>query len=57
VRSETGVAPVPPVAPVWPWPAESVLLAVLLAGSLLAVTVVVVVQSRRADAAHLRVAS
>jgi hypothetical protein len=57
VRSETGVAPVPPVAPVWPWPAESVLLALLLAGSLLAVTVVVVVQSRRADAAHLRVAS
>jgi hypothetical protein len=57
VRSETGVAPVPPVAPVWPWPAESALLALLLAGSLLAVTVVVVVQSRRADAAHLRVAS
>ncbi len=57
VRSETGGAPVPGVAPVWPWPAEAALLAVLLTASALAVAAVVVIQSRRADAAHLRVAS
>jgi hypothetical protein len=57
VRSETGGVPVPSVAPVWPWPAESALLALLVAGTLLAVTSAVVIQSRRADAAHLRVAS
>ncbi|MFC4072273.1 FtsX-like permease family protein [Actinoplanes subglobosus] len=57
VRSETGGVPVPAVAPVWPWPAESALLALVVAGTALAVTAVVVIQSRRADAAHLRVAS
>ncbi|MEU8664504.1 FtsX-like permease family protein, partial [Actinoplanes philippinensis] len=57
VRSETGGVPVPTVAPVWPWAAESALLALLLAAASLAVASVVVVQSRRADAAHLRVAS
>ncbi|WP_229074668.1 FtsX-like permease family protein [Actinoplanes sp. DH11] len=57
VRSETGAAPVPDVVPVWPWPAEAALLLALLAGCLVAVTAVVAVQSRRADAAHLRVAS
>ena len=41
----------------WPWPAESALLALLLAVSALAVASVVVIQSRRADAAHLRVVS
>ncbi|MEH0930824.1 FtsX-like permease family protein [Micromonospora sp. CPCC 205558] len=56
VRSDTGAAPVPAAQPHWPWPAEAALLAVLLAGCLLAVTVVVTVQVRRADAAHLRVA-
>ncbi|MBQ1023835.1 FtsX-like permease family protein [Micromonospora sp. C95] len=56
VRSDSGAAPVPAAQPHWPWPAEAALLAVLLAGSLLAVAVVVVVQVRRADAAHLRVA-
>ncbi|MFG1843615.1 permease [Micromonospora sp. NPDC049175] len=56
VRSDTGAAPVPATQPHWPWPAEAALLAVLLAGCLLAVTVVVTVQVRRADAAHLRVA-
>ncbi|MEV4714158.1 permease [Micromonospora sp. NPDC049374] len=56
VRSDTGAAPVPPVQPHWPWPAEAALLAVLLAGCLLAVAVVVIGQVRRADAAHLRVA-
>ncbi|MEV0897187.1 FtsX-like permease family protein [Actinoplanes sp. NPDC049802] len=57
IRSETGAAPVPAVAPVWPWPAELAVLAALAAGCLLAVTTVVAVQSRRADAAHLRVTS
>ncbi|MFI6069163.1 FtsX-like permease family protein [Micromonospora sp. NPDC051227] len=56
VRSETGAAPVPATQPHWPWPAEAALLAVLLAGCMLAVAVVVTVQVRRADAAHLRVA-
>ncbi|MGC4812590.1 permease [Micromonospora sp. DT228] len=56
VRSDTGAAPVPATQPHWPWPAEAALLAVLLAGCLLAVAVVVTVQVRRADAAHLRVA-
>ncbi|BBH67623.1 hypothetical protein ACTI_43080 [Actinoplanes sp. OR16] len=57
VRSEEGAAPVPQAVPTWPWPAEAGLLLTLLAGCLLAVTAVVVIQSRRADAAHLRVAS
>ncbi|MEU8406602.1 permease [Micromonospora sp. NPDC048842] len=56
VRSETGAAPVPATQPHWPWPAEAALLAVLLAGCMLVVAVVVTVQVRRADAAHLRVA-
>ncbi|MFF5052709.1 FtsX-like permease family protein [Micromonospora sp. NPDC000663] len=56
VRSDTGTAPVPAAQPQWPWPAEAALLAILLAGCLLAVVVVVTVQVRRADAAHLRVA-
>ncbi|GIJ76730.1 hypothetical protein SAMN05443287_108244 [Micromonospora phaseoli] len=56
VRSDTGAAPVPAAQPHWPWPAEAALLAALLAGCLLAVAVVVIVQVRRADAAHLRVA-
>ncbi|MEU4474357.1 FtsX-like permease family protein [Micromonospora sp. NPDC023888] len=56
VRSDTGAAPVPAAQPHWPWPAEATLLAVLLLGCLLAVAVVVAVQVRRADAAHLRVA-
>jgi hypothetical protein len=57
VRSDTGAAPNPAALPEWPWAAEGVLLAVLLAGCALAVTIVVTVQARRADAAHLRVAS
>ncbi|MCG5468022.1 permease [Micromonospora sp. LAH09] len=56
VRSDTGAAPVPAVQPHWPWPAEAALLAALLAGCMVAVAVVVTVQVRRADAAHLRVA-
>ncbi|MEV5208982.1 permease [Micromonospora sp. NPDC053740] len=56
VRSETGAAPVPATQAHWPWPAEAALLAVLLAGCMLAVAVVVTVQVRRADATHLRVA-
>jgi hypothetical protein len=57
VRSDTGAAPVPEVLSVWPWAAEAVLLTGLLAGCALAVSAVVVVQARLADAAHLRVAS
>ncbi|GGN93724.1 hypothetical protein GCM10010112_82300 [Actinoplanes lobatus] len=57
IRSETGAAPVPAVAPVWPWPAELAVLGALTAGCLIAVAGVVIVLSRRADAAHLRVTS
>ncbi|MDP9795677.1 hypothetical protein J2S43_004189 [Catenuloplanes nepalensis] len=57
VRSDTGAAPVPAPTPYWPWAAEAGLFAALLAACLLAVTVVVAIQARRADAAHLRVAS
>ncbi|MEW9552337.1 FtsX-like permease family protein [Nonomuraea sp. NPDC050783] len=57
VRSDTGAAPVPEVLPVWPWAAEAALLAGLPAGCALAVSAVVAVQARRADAAYLRVTS
>lgn len=57
VRSDTGAVPVPAVLPVWPWAAEAALVALLLAGSLLAAAAVVAAQVRRADAAHLRVTS
>ncbi|WP_328468517.1 ABC transporter permease [Actinoplanes sp. NBC_00393] len=57
VRSDTGAEPVPAVAPLWPWAAETALLGSLLAVCTLAVGVVVVLQSRKADAAHLRVTS
>ncbi|MEO3796008.1 FtsX-like permease family protein [Nonomuraea sp. B10E15] len=57
VRSDTGAAPVPEVLPVWPWAAEAALLAGLPAGCALAVSAVVAVQARLADAAYLRVAS
>jgi hypothetical protein len=52
-----GAEPVPTVVPQWPWAREAVLLAVLLAGCALAVTVVAAVQARRSDVAQLRVAS
>ncbi|MDG6108740.1 permease [Dactylosporangium aurantiacum] len=57
VRSDTGAAPVPSAQPLWPWAAETALLLLLLAGCAVAVAAVVTVQVRRADAAHLRVAS
>ncbi|MBE1490802.1 FtsX-like permease family protein [Plantactinospora soyae] len=57
VRSDLGAAPVPPVVPYWPWAAETALLALLLAGCLLAVAVVVTVRTRRADAGYLRMNS
>lgn len=57
VRSDTGAAPVPAAQPSWPWAAETALLVLLLAGCTVAVAAVVAVQVRRADAAHLRVAS
>ncbi|MEU4429025.1 FtsX-like permease family protein, partial [Actinoplanes sp. NPDC024001] len=49
VRSDTGAEPVPAVVPLWPWAAEGILLAGLLAACTLAVGIVVAVQSRRAD--------
>ena len=57
IRSDTGAAPVPAAVAHWPWLAETLLLVLLVAGSALAVAAVVAVQARRADAAHLRVAS
>lgn len=57
IRSDTGAAPVPDAVAQWPWPSEAALLGLLLVGSALAVLAVVAVQARRADAAHLRVAS
>ncbi|WP_433177160.1 FtsX-like permease family protein [Actinoallomurus sp. CA-150999] len=57
VRSDTGAAPVPAALPSWPWTAEAALLVLLLAGCTFAVTAVVTVRARRADAAYLRVAS
>ncbi|WP_248959701.1 permease [Sphaerisporangium perillae] len=57
VRSDIGAAPVPAALASWPWAPEAALLALLLAGCTLAVAAVVTVQARRADVAHLRVAS
>ncbi|MBF8185641.1 permease [Nonomuraea sp. K274] len=57
VRSDIGAAPVPAALPSWPWAAEAAFFALVLAGCTLAVTAVVTVQARRADVAHLRVAS
>jgi hypothetical protein len=57
IRSETGAVPIPSVTPAWPWAAETLLVALLVAGSTLAVGVVAAVQARRAGAAQLRVAS
>jgi predicted lysophospholipase L1 biosynthesis ABC-type transport system permease subunit len=57
IRSDTGAAPVPAAVTHWPWVTEAALFVLLVAGTGLAVTAVVTVQARRADAAHLRVAS
>ncbi|MFG1603142.1 FtsX-like permease family protein [Actinoplanes sp. NPDC049265] len=57
VRAETGATPIPAPAGVWPWAAEGALLGLLVVACALAVTVVVIAQTRRADAAHLRVAT
>ncbi|MFC4589983.1 permease [Sphaerisporangium corydalis] len=57
VRSDTGAVPVPAALPSWPWATEAALLILLPAGCALAVAAVVAVQARRADVAHLRVAS
>ncbi|MCA2219471.1 ABC transporter permease [Jidongwangia harbinensis] len=56
IRSESGAAAVPAVLPHWPWADQAVLIAVLLAACTLAVAAVVAAQTRRADAAYLRVA-
>jgi hypothetical protein len=55
IRSELGARPVPAALVSWPWSAELGLLAVLLIGGTATVALVVAVQVRRADAAHLRV--
>ncbi|VTR77450.1 hypothetical protein [Cellulomonas hominis] len=52
--SDTGAAPVPGALPVWPWPVEAGLLAVVLVGSTVVVLPVVLGLVRRAAAAHLR---
>jgi hypothetical protein len=57
IRSDTGAAPVPPAIAEWPWAAETALIGLLVVAAALAVLAVVTVQARRADAAHLRVAS
>ncbi|MDY7083799.1 MAG: ABC transporter permease [Actinomycetota bacterium] len=57
IRSETGAAAVPPATAAWPWVAEGLLLFGLAAACAVTVSAVVFVQARRADAAHLRVAS
>jgi predicted lysophospholipase L1 biosynthesis ABC-type transport system permease subunit len=54
IRSDLGAAPVPGALAQWPWPAEAALLAVLLLGCTAAMALVVAVQVRRADAAHLQ---
>ncbi|HST84382.1 MAG TPA: hypothetical protein VLL08_21775 [Kineosporiaceae bacterium] len=55
IRSDLGARPEPGAVLQWPWPAEVGLLAGLLIGGTVAVTLVIAVQLRRADAAHLRV--
>ncbi|WP_127505958.1 FtsX-like permease family protein [Actinoplanes solisilvae] len=57
IRSDTGAAAVPAAEAHWPWLAETGLLALLVGACALAAGAAVVVQARRADAAHLRVAS
>lgn len=57
IRSDTGAVPIPSPVTSWPWAAESLLLLGLTVACGVAVTIVVVVQTRRADAAHLRVTS
>ncbi|MBU2665036.1 ABC transporter permease [Actinoplanes bogorensis] len=57
IRSETGAAAVPAATADWPWGAEALLLTGLIGACGLITGAVVLVQARRADAAHLRVAS
>ncbi|MFG1992678.1 permease [Actinoplanes sp. NPDC048988] len=57
IRSDTGAQPVPAAAAHWPWGREALLLGFLTVAAGIVVTVTVAVQARRADAAHLRVAS
>lgn len=54
VVSVTGGAPVPSARPVWPWPVEAVVLAVLLLGCAAVAVPVAAGLVRRARATHLR---
>jgi hypothetical protein len=55
IRSDVGAAPVPAALASWPGPGVIALLAGLLVGGTAIVALVITVQLRRADAAHLRV--
>jgi hypothetical protein len=52
--SDAGLVPVPGALPVWPWPVEAGLIAVVLVGSTAVVLPVVTGLVRRATASHLR---
>lgn len=54
VVSVTGDAPVPSARPVWPWPAEAIVLAVLLVGCAVVAVPVAAGLVGRARATHLR---
>ncbi|GAA4346499.1 ABC transporter permease [Angustibacter luteus] len=54
VRSDLGGAPLQPVLPQWPWPAEAALVAGLVLGCVSVAAGVALVQVRRSDTAHLR---
>ncbi|RKS80406.1 hypothetical protein CLV35_0837 [Motilibacter peucedani] len=57
VRSDLGAEPTPAVLEQWPWGTEVALVGGVLLGCLALTALVVSVQVRRADTAHLRVAS
>lgn len=53
--SEIGQAPVPPALPVWPWPVQGAVLALLLVGSAAVAAPAAAALVRRAAVRHLRV--
>jgi predicted lysophospholipase L1 biosynthesis ABC-type transport system permease subunit len=54
VRSDLGVAPVPPAAVVWPWASELAVVGGLLLACVVVVRVVTAARVRRSDLAQLR---